>query len=165
MNQVLVIMGSKSDLNTMESCIGILRDFNIEHGVYIASAHRSPKKIDEILECRDNKEVKVIIAGAGMAAHLPGVIASKTLVPVIGVPMKGSSLGHGLDALLSIVQMPGGIPVGCMAVGSAGAKNAALYAIQILALQDESLDRALALYRITMEMQVDADHEEMLKNL
>jgi 5-(carboxyamino)imidazole ribonucleotide mutase len=155
--EVLVIMGSKSDHIVMKKATNILHEFGIYYGLHIASAHRTPKKIDELVREAEEKGCKVIIAGAGMAAHLPGVIASKTLIPVLGVPLPCNAFINGMDALLSIVQMPPGIPVACMGVGKAGVKNAALYAIQILATNNQDLKEKLILYRVEMEMQVERD--------
>jgi len=125
---------------------GILKQFKIPYEMTVSSAHRNPEKTKKLAQNAEKRGVKVIIAGAGMAAHLPGVIASYTNLPVIGVPLSASSLS-GLDSLLSIVQMPSGVPVATMAVGEAGAKNAAILAIQILALSDKNLKGSLKEFR------------------
>ena len=141
-SKILVIMGSKSDQLIMSRGIEILKKFRIPYQVEICSAHRNPEKIKSLAKSAEKKGIKVIIAGAGMAAHLPGVIASYTNLPVIGVPLNASSLS-GMDSLFSIVQMPSGVPVATMSIGEAGAKNAAILAIQILALSDEKLKKRL----------------------
>ncbi|MCK5146585.1 5-(carboxyamino)imidazole ribonucleotide mutase [bacterium] len=133
--KVLVLMGSKSDEAVMERCHKYLESFEIEYESHIASAHRDPDKVDELASGAAERGIEVIIAGAGMAAALPGVIAARTQLPVIGVPLDASPLG-GQDALLSIVQMPPGIPVATVAIGSAGARNAAVLAAQIIGLRD-----------------------------
>jgi len=140
--KVLILMGSTRDQEVMLKGAKILEDFGIPYQMEVSSAHRNPEKTKRLAQEAEKKEVKVIIAGAGMAAHLPGVVASHTTLPVIGVPLSASSLS-GLDSLLSMVQMPSGIPVATMAVGEAGAKNAAIFAIQILALSDEKLKNKL----------------------
>jgi 5-(carboxyamino)imidazole ribonucleotide mutase len=129
---VAVIMGSKSDWETMRHAAGILTDFGVQHECRIVSAHRTPAWMSEFSTRAEANGIEVIIAGAGGAAHLPGMVAAHTLVPVLGVPIEGQSL-KGIDSLLSIVQMPGGIPVGTLAIGKAGATNAALLAVAILA--------------------------------
>ncbi len=134
--KVSVIMGSDSDLPVMEKATNILKEFDIPFEVKIISAHRSPDFLKEFITSAEERSVKVIIAGAGGAAHLPGVIASFTTLPVIGVPIKSASL-NGLDSLLSIVQMPSGVPVATVAID--GAKNAAILAAQILATSDKEL--------------------------
>lgn len=139
-------MGSKSDLETMQHACDILDNFNIAHEVKIVSAHRTPKRLYEFCESAKERGIKIIIAGAGGAAHLPGMAAAITDLPVLGVPVESKSL-KGLDSLLSIAQMPGGIPVGCLAIGKAGAKNAGLLAVSILALSDKTLAKKLAKFR------------------
>lgn len=126
-----VVMGSRSDWETMQHAVEILEALEIPHEVRVVSAHRTPDLLFEYAKSAEERGLEVVIAGAGGAAHLPGMIASKTVVPVLGVPVKSRAL-NGLDSLLSIVQMPGGVPVGTLAIGSAGAKNAALFAAQIL---------------------------------
>ncbi len=144
-----VIMGSKSDAGTMQAALDVLQEMGIEHEVNVISAHRAPDKARQYAQSARERGIQVIIAAAGMAAHLPGVLASWTTLPVIGVPMAGSDL-EGVDALYSIVQMPGGIPVACMAIGKAGAKNAAYLAAEILGLKDEKIRAAYDKYRQEM---------------
>jgi len=144
--KVLIIAGSQSDLKVMEKTAEVLAQFNISHKIEVSSAHRNPERTRKLAQNAERKGVKVIIAGAGMAAHLPGVIASYTNLPVIGVPLNASSLS-GMDSLFSIVQMPSGVPVATMAIGEAGAKNAAILAIQILALSDEKLKKRLEKFK------------------
>jgi len=139
-------MGSKSDAEVMQAAIDVLTALGIEHEVSIISAHRTPDKAKQYAETARERGIEVIIAGAGMAAHLPGVLASWTTLPVIGIPMASGEL-KGIDALYSIVQMPAGIPVACMAIGSAGAKNAAYLAAEILGLKHEKIRRAYEEYR------------------
>jgi 5-(carboxyamino)imidazole ribonucleotide mutase len=140
-----VVMGSKSDWEVMEHAIVTLRSLEIPHEVRVLSAHRTPDALDTFLKDTEARGAQVFIAAAGGAAHLAGVVASKTLKPVLGVPM-GTQLG-GLDSLLSIVQMPAGIPVGTLAIGRAGAVNAALLAAEILALQDDEIAERLRKHR------------------
>lgn len=144
---VAIITGSKSDLPILEPCIQMLTDLGIEHELHVMSAHRSPSKLQQFASSAADDGFEVIIGAAGMAAHLPGVIAAWTHLPVIGVPIaqSGGSSVSGLDSLLSIVQMPPGIPVGSMSVN--GAKNAALYAASILALKHDSIRKALLEFR------------------
>jgi phosphoribosylaminoimidazole carboxylase PurE protein len=144
--KILIIMGSKSDQSIMSKGMEILDKFKISCQMEICSAHRNPEKIKILTKSAEKEGVKVIIAGAGMSAHLPGVIASYTTLPVIGVPLNASPLS-GIDSLFSIVQMPPGVPVATMAVGEAGAKNAAILAIQILALSDEKLKKRLEKFK------------------
>ncbi|MCD6161339.1 MAG: 5-(carboxyamino)imidazole ribonucleotide mutase [candidate division Zixibacteria bacterium] len=144
--QVLIILGSKSDSETMKGCLAMLDEFGISYEYQISSAHRHTEKTRTLAETAASKGFKVIIAAAGMAAALPGVIAAHTILPVIGVPMPGSAL-NGVDALYSIVQMPTGTPVATMAIGSHGAKNSALLAVRILALSDESTAEKLKEYQ------------------
>jgi phosphoribosylaminoimidazole carboxylase PurE protein len=145
-SKILVIMGSKSDQLTMSKGMEILKKFEIPYQMEICSAHRNPEKTKSLTKSAEKKGIRVIIAGAGMAAHLPGVIASYTNLPVIGVPLNASSL-LGMDSLLSIVQMPSGVPVATMAIGEAGAKNAAILAIQILSLSDKKLKKKLEKFK------------------
>ncbi len=142
-----IIMGSDSDLPVMQKSIDIFNEFNIPFEVKILSAHRTPKEHSEYSKTAENRGIKIIIAAAGGAAHLPGVTAAHTTLPVIGVPVKSKSL-NGLDSLLSIVQMPSGIPVATVAID--GAKNAALLAIEILALSDSGIKEKLKIYRHRM---------------
>jgi 5-(carboxyamino)imidazole ribonucleotide mutase len=143
---VSVVMGSKTDAEIIQSAIDVLTSLGIEHEVNIISAHRTPEKAKKYAQTARERGIEVIIAGAGMAAHLPGVLASWTTLPVIGVPMASGEL-KGVDALYSIVQMPAGIPVACMAIGSAGAKNAAYLAAEILGLKHDNIRRAYEKYR------------------
>lgn len=144
MIEVGVIMGSTSDFEVMKDACDILDKFGVEYEKKVVSAHRTPKLLFDYSTSAKERGIKVIIAGAGGAAHLPGMVASNTTLPVIGVPVKSRAL-NGLDSLLSIVQMPGGVPVGTMAIN--GAKNAALYAISILAINNQELSEKLALFR------------------
>ena len=141
-----VIMGSKSDWSTMKECCDILDILNISYEYEVVSAHRTPDKMFTYAENAKSRGIKVIIAGAGGAAHLPGMVAAKTSLPVLGVPVKSSTL-NGQDSLLSIVQMPAGIPVATFAIGVAGSKNAALFAGSILQHTDENIAKALELFR------------------
>ncbi|MGE4313069.1 MAG: 5-(carboxyamino)imidazole ribonucleotide mutase [Pseudobdellovibrionaceae bacterium] len=141
-----IIMGSQSDWETMEKASEILNELGITHECKIVSAHRTPKRLYDYAQSARERGLKVIIAGAGGAAHLPGMVASLTSLPVLGVPVKSKAL-KGMDSLLSIVQMPAGIPVGTLAIGEAGAKNAALLAAAILATHDETLHGKLESYR------------------
>ncbi|WP_374713489.1 5-(carboxyamino)imidazole ribonucleotide mutase [Symbiobacterium terraclitae] len=149
-----IIMGSRSDLETMQEAAKVLDELGVPYEMKVVSAHRTPDAMFAYAESAEGRGLKVIIAGAGGAAHLPGMTAAKTTLPVIGVPVFTSSL-HGLDSLLSIVQMPGGVPVATVAIGKAGAKNAGLLAAQILALQYPELRAALAEYRAYMRQMVE----------
>ncbi len=151
-DKVLIIMGSDSDLPIMKKATDVLEQFGVSYKVVVSSAHRVPERTAIYAREAENSGVEVIIAAAGLAAHLPGVVASHTTLPVIGVPIGGGPL-KGIDALYSIVQMPSGIPVACMAID--GAKNAALYAIQILALKEEALSTKLKQYRAEMASEVE----------
>lgn len=137
-----VIMGSRSDLDTMRSAADVLREFDVPHEVRVVSAHRTPEWMCDYARTAEQRGLEVIIAGAGGAAHLPGMVASQTVLPVLGVPVQSRAL-NGLDSLLSIVQMPGGIPVGTLAIGTAGAKNAGLLAVRILAASRPELRASL----------------------
>lgn len=151
--KVAIVMGSDSDLPAMRGAGEILKEFGVETEVRILSAHRTPELAAEFAKSAAKKGIRVIIAGAGMANHLAGAMAAHTVIPVIGVPLEGSSL-NGLDALLSTVQMPSGIPVACVAVGKAGAKNAGFLAVQMLALLDKGLEKKLIEYRKQAEAAV-----------
>lgn len=144
---VAILMGSDSDLPTMQSCIDQLKAFGIDPIVRILSAHRTPGAAMEFAANAANNGIKVIIAAAGMAAHLAGAMAAHSQLPIIGVPMQAKEGPCGLDALLSTVQMPPGMPVASMAIGKAGAKNAAVFAVQILALSDAALAQKLTDFR------------------
>ena len=157
---VSVVMGSDSDLPVMEEAVKILAEFAIPHELFLTSAHRTPERTTAFARGATKRGVKIIIVGAGAAAHLAGVIASQTLLPVIGVPIDATSL-QGLDALLATVQMPGGIPVATMAIGKAGAKNAALFAIRVLALEDADLQKKLQSYIRKMASDVERKHENL----
>jgi phosphoribosylaminoimidazole carboxylase PurE protein len=146
MPKVAIILGSSSDLQAMQPTVDYLTRFGIEHDLRILSAHRQPDETAAFVKGAESQGFSLIIAAAGMAAHLPGVAASHTSLPVIGVPLEGSSL-HGLDALYSIVQMPAGIPVATVAIGAAGAKNAAVLAAEILALNDRGIKETLLEFR------------------
>lgn len=143
---VAVIMGSKSDYETLAPAVELLREFGVPHEARVVSAHRTPDLLFEFASGAEARGLRVIIAGAGGAAHLPGMVASKTLVPVLGVPIPATML-QGVDSLLSIVQMPKGVPVGTLAIGKPGAANAALLAIQILATTDPALREKLHTWR------------------
>lgn len=140
-----VIMGSKSDWETLREAAAILKEFDVPHECEVVSAHRTPDRMFEYAKSAEARGLEVIIAGAGGAAHLPGMVASQTLLPTLGVPVQSKALS-GLDSLLSIVQMPGGVPVGTLAIGTAGAKNAALLAIRILANHRPELREQLRNY-------------------
>lgn len=157
---VSVVMGSDSDLPVMAETTKILEEFAIPHELFLTSAHRTPERTAKFAQGAVRRGVKIIIVGAGAAAHLAGVIASQTQLPVIGVPIDATSL-QGLDALLSTVQMPGGIPVATMAIGKAGAKNAALYAVRILALEDKKISAMLAAYIEKMAKDVEKKQENL----
>lgn len=158
--QVGILMGSDSDLPVMEEAVKVLKEFGIAYEMTVSSAHRTPKRTSDYAKSAQERGIKVIIAGAGSAAHLAGFIAAETTLPVIGVPIDSSPL-NGLDSLLSTVQMPGGVPVASMAIGKAGAKNAGLFAAQILATSDERLRGALRAHREEMARQVEAKAEKM----
>jgi len=151
---VSIVIGSDSDLPVMKETVSILEEFAVPHEVYLTSAHRAPERTTAYAKKAASRGVRIIIAGAGAAAHLAGVIASHTSIPVIGVPIDSSSL-KGLDALLSTVQMPGGVPVATMAIGKAGARNAGLFAVRILALNDDSLRKKLAGYHRRMARSIE----------
>ncbi len=157
---VSVVMGSDSDLPVMEEAVKILTEFAVPHELYLTSAHRTPERTTAFARSAAKRGVRIIIVGAGAAAHLAGVIASQTLLPVIGIPIDATSL-KGMDALLATVQMPGGIPVATMAIGKAGAKNAALFAVRILALDDAGLQKKLQVYIHRMASEVERKHENL----
>ena len=145
-DKVSIIMGSQSDWKTLQLAENILNDFNISNEVKIVSAHRTPERLYRYAKNAHKNNIKVIIAGAGGAAHLPGMVASLTKIPVLGVPIE-SKLMNGLDSLLSIVQMPYGIPVATFAIGEAGAKNAALFAVSLFANTDKNISKKLSKWR------------------
>ena len=148
-----VVMGSKSDYEVLTAAVEILKEFEVPHEARIVSAHRTPDWLFKYAETARERGLRVIIAGAGGAAHLPGMLASKTLVPVLGVPVPATQLS-GLDSLLSIVQMPKGVPVGTLAIGKPGAANAALLAIEILASTDDRLHQRLTGWRAARTKEV-----------
>jgi 5-(carboxyamino)imidazole ribonucleotide mutase len=153
-------MGSDTDLPVMQEAADMLKKFNVPYEMRISSAHRSPARTMALASEAAGRGIQVIIAGAGMAAHLAGVVASHTILPVIGVPMPGGAL-NGVDALYATVQMPGGIPVATMAIGKAGAKNAGLFATQILALSDASLTKALLNFRVETDKELELKDAEL----
>ncbi len=161
--KVLIVMGSDSDLPVMEEAAKVLAAFGIPFRMTVASAHRTPERTLSVIKNAERDGVDVIIGGAGMAAHLPGVIASHTVLPVIGVPLDASPL-HGMDALLSIVQMPPGIPVAAVAVGKAGARNAGILAAQIIARKDPELTGKLLASRKAMAREVEEKAQRVEKN-
>jgi len=162
--RVAVVMGSASDLEAMSEAIGILEEFAIPHEVRVLSAHRCPDGVASFAENAQAEGFAVIIAGAGKAAHLPGVIAAKTTLPVIGVPME-TKLAGGLDSLLSIAQMPRGVPVATMGTGRSGAANAAILAVEILALRDEALRERLVAYKKKLADDVAASERQVRETL
>lgn len=145
-SQVAIVMGSKSDWPTMEHAAEILKELGISYDAKVVSAHRTPHRLFDFSKSAKALGYQVVIAGAGGAAHLPGMVASLTTLPVLGVPVQSKALS-GLDSLLSIAQMPGGVPVGTLAIGNSGAKNAALLAASIIALNDKAVDKALTVWR------------------
>lgn len=165
--KVAIVMGSDSDFPIMEKTKNVLDDFQIGYEIKVLSAHRSPDLTTKYAKSAKEKGIKVIIAGAGGAAHLAGVIAANTTLPVIGVPIPSANL-KGIDSLLSIVQMPGGIPVATMAIGKSGAKNAALFAINILASADGELSEKLEEYKEKLKESVEEKEAKLnskLKNI
>ncbi|MEE6451271.1 MULTISPECIES: 5-(carboxyamino)imidazole ribonucleotide mutase [Bacillaceae] len=155
-----VIMGSTSDWETMKHACDVLEELNISYEKRVVSAHRTPDLMFEYAESARERGIKVIIAGAGGAAHLPGMVAAKTTLPVIGVPVQSKAL-NGLDSLLSIVQMPGGVPVATVAIGKAGATNAGLLAAQVLSIQDQEVYLALETRRENTTKQVLESSESL----
>lgn len=162
MAKVGVIMGSISDWETMEHTCTVLEELNITYEKDVISAHRTPDEMFTYAKKARDRGLKVIIAGAGGAAHLPGMVAAQTTLPVIGVPVQSKAL-NGLDSLLSIVQMPGGVPTATMAIGKAGAKNAGIFAAQIIGAFDESIAESLENYRQTMRASVLEMREDLAK--
>ena len=158
--RVLLMMGSDTDLPIMQEAADILKKFAVPYEMRIASAHRSPARAMALASEAASRGIQIIIAGAGMAAPLAGVVAAHTILPVIGVPMPGGAL-NGVDALYATVQMPGGIPVATMAIGKAGAKNAGLFAIQILALTDLSLADSLMRFRVDLVNEMEQKDSEL----
>src|SRR5262249_38279325 len=159
-----IIMGSDSDLPTMQEATKVLNQFNIAYEIGVYSAHRSPHRTAEYVRTARDRGLKLIIAGAGSSAHLAGVTAAETTLPVIGVPIDSSPLS-GFDALLSTVQMPPGVPVGTMGVGKSGATNAGIFAVQILALSDERLAGRLSEYKSQLEKSVAEKSKKVQESL
>ena len=157
---VAVIMGSSSDWDTMKEAVAMLEAFGIEHETSVVSAHRTPLLMVDFAKSAREKGIDIIIAGAGGAAHLPGMVASMTSVPVIGVPIESKAL-KGMDSLLSIVQMPGGIPVATTAIGKAGAKNAGILAARMMSLKDETLIQKLDDYEASLVKKVEAMQSDL----
>ncbi len=155
-----ISMGSDSDLPVMEEAAKILAGFEVPYEMIITSAHRTPKETQRYAEEAEGRGIKVLIAGAGHAAHLAGVLAANTTLPVIGVPIDSSSL-NGIDSLLATAQMPGGVPVATMAIGKSGAKNAGLLAVQILATHDERLKKELESYKKKLADSVAAKNQKL----
>lgn len=154
--KVLIVMGSRSDLPSMEVCMQTLQEFGVDYTVRVLSAHRTPEAVLELSRTAQEKGYEVIIAAAGGAAHLAGVLASSTVLPVIGIPIQTSALG-GMDSLLSTVQMPGGVPVATVAIGKGGSKNAAILACQIMGLKDPLLQQKVAEFKKAQAEKVLAD--------
>ena len=161
MVKVSVIMGSRSDLATMQEAMNMLKEFGIGYEARVVSAHRTPHAMVQFADEAEARGIQVIIAGAGGAAHLPGMVAAMTTIPVIGVPVQSRALS-GLDSLLSIVQMPGGIPVATTAVGNSGATNAGLLAVSILSTTDERLGKALQDYRDSLKEKVAESNAQLV---
>ena len=153
-----VVMGSRSDLQTMRACCEILRELSVPFEAEVVSAHRTPDRLTEYAKTAAGRGLKVVVAGAGGAAHLPGMLAASTDLPVLGVPVQSRALS-GLDSLLSIAQMPGGVPVGTLAIGTSGAKNAGLLAARILALADPALAGRVRRFREAQTAAVTATRE------
>ena len=158
-----ILIGSDSDLSVMEEASKVLEKFGIGHEVVVSSAHRSPERTRKYVVGASKRGIKILIAGAGAAAHLAGVVAAETTLPVIGVPI-GSSALNGLDALLSTAQMPGGVSVAGMAIGKAGAKNAGMLAIQILALNDKNLHKKLLKFKKDQAKAVEQKSRKLKSN-
>ncbi|GAB1366609.1 5-(carboxyamino)imidazole ribonucleotide mutase [Candidatus Cloacimonadaceae bacterium] len=146
--EVLIVLGSKNDLEKIDPCLEVLRQFDLDYSLEVSSAHRNPERTAILARDAERNGFKVIIAGAGLAAHLPGVIAAHTCLPVIGLPLASGAL-NGVDSLYSIVQMPPGVPVACMAIN--GAKNAALFAVQIIGLSKPGLREKFAAYKESLK--------------
>jgi phosphoribosylaminoimidazole carboxylase PurE protein len=156
-----ILMGSDSDLPVMEEASKVLEKFGIPYEMTVSSAHRTPKKTSDYAKSAEKRGIRIIIAGAGSAAHLAGFIAAETILPVIGVPIDSSL--SGLDSLLSTVQMPGGVPVASMAIGRAGAKNAGIFAAEILSISDPKLKAKLKAYRVEMTRDVEKKAKKLSK--
>lgn len=162
--QVWIVMGSDSDAGIMQTAYDTLKEFGVECKMMVSSAHRSPQRTAKIARSAVKNNVACFIVGAGAAAHLAGVIAAETPVPIIGVPIDSSAL-NGMDALLATVQMPGGVPVASMAIGKAGAKNAALFAVQMLSISDSDLAKKYADYKAGLAKKVAAKDKKLQKML
>ena len=161
--QVGIVMGSDSDLSVMDSAAGVLKDFGVAFEITVASAHRSPQRASEWASSARERGIKIIIAGAGHAAHLAGAMAAHSSLPIIGVPIDSSCL-QGMDALLATVQMPPGVPVATMAIGKSGARNAGILAVQILALADAGLAEKLDKYKQDMAAKVEQKAKKLESN-
>jgi len=162
--RVMIFLGSDSDLPVIEDAAGLLKEFGVDFGVEVTSAHRTPERTVRLVREAEEKGAEVFIAVAGKAAHLPGVVASHTIKPVIGVPVSSEALA-GLDALLSIVQMPRGVPVAAMALDKQGGSNAALLALEILALKDEAVRVRLVEFRAAVAARVEAASRKIREKL
>ncbi|MBN1823354.1 MAG: 5-(carboxyamino)imidazole ribonucleotide mutase [Endomicrobiales bacterium] len=158
--KVAVLVGSDSDLAMAQETVKVLEELGIEHTLNVASAHRTPEKVKKIVKDSEANGAEVFIAGAGMSAALPGVVAAETIKPVIGIPFEGKAFG-GLDALLSVIQMPPGIPVGSVAVGKAGALNAAIYAALILAVKHPEIRKKVEVYRKKLSASVEQKDKKL----
>lgn len=159
-----IVMGSDSDFPIMEEAVKALKYFGIPHEVRVISCHRAPAQVIEYARTAHARGLKVVIAGAGGAAHLAGIIAAETTLPVIGVPIESSPL-HGIDALLSTAQMPGGVPVATMAVGKAGAKNAAIFSAEVLSIYDGNINKKLKKFKTSLEQEVAAKDRAVAQKL
>jgi phosphoribosylaminoimidazole carboxylase PurE protein len=153
MKKISILMGSQSDLETVNEAVNVLKEFKVDFDLKVLSAHRTPKEVAQYVEAAPKRGTKVFIAAAGMSAALAGVVAAHTTLPVIGIPIETKNL-KGIDSLLSTVQMPPGIPVACMSIGKAGAKNAALFALAILAINDAKIKAQLINYKKEMRLKV-----------
>jgi phosphoribosylaminoimidazole carboxylase PurE protein len=153
MKKISILMGSQSDLETVSETVNVLKEFKVDFDIKVLSAHRTPHEVAEYVESAPNRGTKVFIAAAGMSAALAGVVAAHTTLPVIGIPIETKNL-KGLDSLLSTVQMPPGIPVACMTIGKSGAKNAALFALEILGTSDAKISAKLSDYKKKMRIKI-----------
>jgi len=153
MSKISIIMGSQSDLETVAQTVDVLKEFKTDFDLKVLSAHRTPREVAQYVQAAPKKGIKVFIAAAGMSAALAGVVAAHTTLPVIGIPIETKNL-NGLDSLLSTVQMPPGVPVACMSIGKAGAKNAALFALAILGLTDAKIRAKLVNYKKQMRLKI-----------
>ena len=162
--RVGILMGSDSDLETMNEAAKLLKDFGISYEMKVLSAHRSPEDVSRFTKQARARGMRVIICGAGGAAHLAGAVAAQTILPVIGVPLNATALG-GLDSLLATVQMPAGTPVATVAIGKSGARNAALLACQMLALHDKALEKKLEAFKKNLVLSIRKKNQQLQKNL